>query len=196
MATSQDSLAWRRRFCRGQWKEQEGEEDRKRDGKITSRNGQEWGLEIPWEQRKTGKGRKVLLRRHLWCPDDLQGYGTEMRWDEMKWKSRVIWKSGVTCVSFRNHNFLWRQLVWNFMCTICTPVWFRTRGANCLAKWTVFKKLHPVANLHPGEMFYICGANFTELYFGHMNTTFRQTCWFWKIFIWESKFDFLTFIGW
>ena len=26
---------------------QEGEEDRRRDGKITSRNGREWGLEIP-----------------------------------------------------------------------------------------------------------------------------------------------------
>ena len=24
------------------------------------------------------KGGKVLLQRHLWCPDDLQG--TEMRW--------------------------------------------------------------------------------------------------------------------
>ena len=30
-------------------------------------------------QRKTGKGGKVLLQRHLWCPDDLRGYGTEMR---------------------------------------------------------------------------------------------------------------------
>ena len=26
---------------------QEGEEDRRRDGKIISRNGREWGLEIP-----------------------------------------------------------------------------------------------------------------------------------------------------
>ena len=30
MATSQDPLAWRRQFCNGQWKEQEGEEDKKR----------------------------------------------------------------------------------------------------------------------------------------------------------------------
>ena len=36
MATSQDALAWR--------KEQEGEEDRRRDRKIKSRNGREWGL--------------------------------------------------------------------------------------------------------------------------------------------------------
>ena len=28
MATSQDPLAWRRQFCRGQWKERKGEEDR------------------------------------------------------------------------------------------------------------------------------------------------------------------------
>ena len=47
MATSQDTLAWQRQFCKGQRKEQEGEEDRRRDGKITSRNGWEWGLEIP-----------------------------------------------------------------------------------------------------------------------------------------------------
>ena len=30
---SQDLLAWRRQFCRGQWKEQEGEEDRKMMGR-------------------------------------------------------------------------------------------------------------------------------------------------------------------
>ena len=82
MATSQDPLAWQRQFCRGQWKEHEEEEDRRRDGKITSRNGWEWGLEIPWGQQKTGKGGKVLLQCHLWCPDDLQGYGTEIKWDE------------------------------------------------------------------------------------------------------------------
>ena len=32
----------------------------------------EMGLEIPCGQRKTGKGEKVLLQRHLWCPDDLK----------------------------------------------------------------------------------------------------------------------------
>ena len=83
MATSQDPLAWRRQFCKGQWKEQEEEEDRRRDGNITSRNGREWGLEIPWGQRKTGKDGKVLLQRHLWCLDDLQGLGTEMRWESI-----------------------------------------------------------------------------------------------------------------
>ena len=30
MATSQDPLAWRRQFCRGQWNEQEGEGDRRK----------------------------------------------------------------------------------------------------------------------------------------------------------------------
>ena len=33
MATSQDPRAWWRQFCRGQWKEQEEEEDRRRDGR-------------------------------------------------------------------------------------------------------------------------------------------------------------------
>ena len=41
---SQGPLSWRIQFCMGLWKEQEAEEDR-RDGKITSRNGQEWSLE-------------------------------------------------------------------------------------------------------------------------------------------------------
>ena len=60
-------------ILQGTVKGAEGEEDRSGDGKITSRNGREWGLEIPCGQRKTGKGGKVLLQRHLWCPDDLRG---------------------------------------------------------------------------------------------------------------------------
>ena len=58
MATSQDPLAWRRQFCKGQWKEQERGKDRRRDGKITSRYGREWGLEIPTaaEDREGWKG--------------------------------------------------------------------------------------------------------------------------------------------
>ena len=47
MATSQDPPALRRQFCMGQRKEQEGEEDRRRDGKMTSKNGQKWIFEIP-----------------------------------------------------------------------------------------------------------------------------------------------------
>ena len=55
MATSQNPLAWRRQFCRGQCKEQEGKEDRRRDGKITSRNGQEWSLRFPEGSGRQGK---------------------------------------------------------------------------------------------------------------------------------------------
>ena len=58
-------------------------EDRRRDGKIISRNGQEWGLEIPWGQRKTGKDWKVMLQRHLWCPDDRRVKG-------LKWEMRIV----------------------------------------------------------------------------------------------------------
>ena len=54
-------------ICRGQLKEQEGEEDRRRDGKITSRNGVWRFLE---GSRRQGK---VLLQRNLWCPDDHRG---------------------------------------------------------------------------------------------------------------------------
>ena len=52
-------------------KEKKTEEQRRRNDKIASRNGQEWSLQIPCGQRKTGKGGKVLLQRHLWCPDHL-----------------------------------------------------------------------------------------------------------------------------
>ena len=70
-------------FCRGQWHEQEGEEDRRRDGKITSKNGQEWSLEISWGQQTTRKGGKELLQSHQWSPDTRQSWGTEIRWDEI-----------------------------------------------------------------------------------------------------------------
>ena len=51
----------------GQWKEQEGEEDRKTDGKITSRNGRELGLEIPWGQRMGfGDSLRVAEDREGW----------------------------------------------------------------------------------------------------------------------------------
>ena len=49
---------------------EEGEEDRKRDGKTTSKNGQNWGLGIPSGQRKTRKGfvitSSVLPRRRIY----------------------------------------------------------------------------------------------------------------------------------
>ena len=82
MATFQDPLAWRNNSAGDSGrdkKDQEGEEDRKRDDRIASKNGQEWSLEIPCRQRKSGKGGKVLLQRHLWCPADLRGSGAEMR---------------------------------------------------------------------------------------------------------------------
>ena len=63
------SSGMERNFCRGR---QEGEKDRRRDGKITSRNGQTWRLEIPLGGRKTGKSGKVLLQRHPWCTDGRQ----------------------------------------------------------------------------------------------------------------------------
>ena len=40
--------------------------------KGARRRGRQKRWEIPWGQRKTGKGGKVLLQRHLWCPDDLR----------------------------------------------------------------------------------------------------------------------------
>ena len=90
MATSQDPLVWWRQFCGGQWKEQEREEDRRRDGKITSKNGQEWSLEIPWGQRKTVKGGKVLLQR---CAP------TTVKVKRRRWDERYY----ITCKANKQH---------------------------------------------------------------------------------------------
>ena len=48
-----DPLACQTQFCMGQWKEQEKEEDRKRDGKIKSKNGQAWN-EMRWGTTELG----------------------------------------------------------------------------------------------------------------------------------------------
>ena len=51
----------------------------RRRGRQTKRwedNIKEWtgmGFGDSLRKRKTGKGGKVLLQRHLWCPDDLRG---------------------------------------------------------------------------------------------------------------------------
>ena len=50
-----------------------GARRRGRQKKRWEDNIKEWSLEIPLGQRKTGKDGKVLLQRHIWYPDDLQG---------------------------------------------------------------------------------------------------------------------------
>ena len=50
---------------------QEKEADRGRDGKIISKNGQEWALPSQLRQLKTGQDGNGMLRIHLWFPDDL-----------------------------------------------------------------------------------------------------------------------------
>ena len=49
-------------IIQGIMKEQGGEDVRKRDWKTISKNGQEWDLEIPLEQRNTRKPLKALLQ--------------------------------------------------------------------------------------------------------------------------------------
>ena len=44
---------------------------RRRDGKIISKNGQEWALPSQLRQLKTRQDGKGMLRIHLWFPDDL-----------------------------------------------------------------------------------------------------------------------------
>ena len=79
-------LGHERQFCRGQWKEQEGEEDRRRDGKITSRNG-------VWRFPE-GSGRQGRVERY--CCNVICGAPTTsevkgLRWDDDKTKK-------MTCV--------------------------------------------------------------------------------------------------
>ena len=53
--------------CRGQWKEQEGEEDRRKDGKITFKEwtGMEFGDSLRTaEDREGSKGRAILTKWH------------------------------------------------------------------------------------------------------------------------------------
>ena len=53
-----------------------GPRRRGRQKKRWEDNIKEWtemGLGNSLRQRKTEKGGKVLLQRHLWCPDDLRG---------------------------------------------------------------------------------------------------------------------------
>ena len=70
-------------------KEQKGEENRRRDGKIASGNGV-WWLSEGSRRRKGGKPHSLLLQRHLWCPDDRQSAGSERRWDEMSLVTRSM----------------------------------------------------------------------------------------------------------
>ena len=59
-------------------------ERQKRDGKMTSRNGQKWNLEIPWWQRKTGKGIVAT-------PSVVPRLLSRLRdWDEMRWDDRTV----------------------------------------------------------------------------------------------------------
>ena len=83
MATSQDPLAWRRQLCKGQWKKQEGREDRRRDGKITSRNGREWGLEIP-----EGSGRQGRMERY--CCNVICGTPTTSKVKGLRWGATFL----------------------------------------------------------------------------------------------------------
>ena len=47
------------------------EADRRRGGKIISKNGQEWALSSQLGQLKTGQDGKGMLQIHLLFPDDL-----------------------------------------------------------------------------------------------------------------------------
>ena len=89
-------------ILQGQWKEQ-GEEDRRRNGKIKTKNRREWSLEKPWRPQKTGKGGKVFVVTRR--PSRLRVWGE---------KHGCIPKI-TTCVlerqsnsyNYRMYNFLW-----------------------------------------------------------------------------------------
>ena len=82
MATSQDALAWRRQFCKGQWKEQEGEDERRRDS-IKEWTGMGFGDSLrAAEDREGWKGTVATSSVVPWWPPRLRDWD-EMRWDEI-----------------------------------------------------------------------------------------------------------------
>ena len=52
-------------MVKAQWRGEEDKADRGRGGKITSGNGQAWGLPSPRGQRRTGKKEGNWLRNHM-----------------------------------------------------------------------------------------------------------------------------------
>ena len=86
MATSQDPLAWQRQLCKGQWKEQEWEEDRRRDGKIHQGMDGNGVWRFP-----EGSGRQGRMERY--CCNVICGAPTTskvkgLRWDE-RWTLNI-----------------------------------------------------------------------------------------------------------
>ena len=69
MATSQDLFGIAKTILRGQWKEKEGEADRRRNGKATFKNWQKWVRRFPEGSGRQVKVETILLQRHLRCFD-------------------------------------------------------------------------------------------------------------------------------
>ena len=126
MATSQDPRAWWRLICRGQWKEQDVEEDRRRDGKITSKNRVGDSLRTA-EDREGWKGivatASVVARRPLRLRD----------WYDMS-KLMRLWYFTSSIKSFFNHRhpdfwFLVRPFVYfHTLCVRTAKALVRPRG--------------------------------------------------------------------
>ncbi|GFR68297.1 hypothetical protein ElyMa_002017900 [Elysia marginata] len=78
---SPDTAAFPRQFFRAQWKASADEDDKRRLGVITSRNGPEWQCTKGSGQPQTEMhgDRKLLLLRSD-PSDDPTGRGTEVRW--------------------------------------------------------------------------------------------------------------------
>ena len=89
MATSQNLFGIAKTILRGQWKEKEGEVDRRRNGKVTFKNWQKWVRRFPEGNGKQVKVETMLLQRHLRCFDYHHGEGAEVRQDEPEKEKRT-----------------------------------------------------------------------------------------------------------
>ena len=77
MVMSPIHQVWPKPSCKAQWKKEEDKADRGRGGKTISGDGQSWSSPSPRGQWRTGENGWNWLQNHLWCLNDLYGWGID-----------------------------------------------------------------------------------------------------------------------
>ena len=103
---------WRRQYCRGQWKEQEGEEDRRRDGKMTSMDRLEFG-DSP-RAAEDREGWKGIVTTSSVCGAPMTSEVKGMTWDEMRYRINCI-------VFYQNILLIIVSMYWWLSCDVDKP---------------------------------------------------------------------------
>ena len=123
MATSQDPLAWQRQFCKGQWKEQEGEEDRRRDGKIISRMDGNRVLRFPEGSRRQGRMERYSCKVICGAPTTSKDKRLRVRWDIMETTYADSWSDMAQSCDIDLWVMKWRSAWPIFHGTVILPSW-------------------------------------------------------------------------